>query len=579
MRPLSLLVALLLSAVPAAAQQESAVHLNQVGFYPDAPKTAVVVGATDDQFTVVPVDGGAEALRGTLGPARAADAWGLPARIADFSGFTTPGRYRVVVEGAGASPPFEISEAVHAEAARASLKAFYHHRVSVATLSEFAGVWARPAGHPDDAVEIHPSAASADRPAGTTISAPGGWYDAGDYNKYIVNSGITTGTLLMLAEDLPEPVSGLETGIPESGDAVPDLIDEVLYNLRWMLAMQDPADGGVYHKLTTANFAGMVMPHEATAQRYVVQKSTAAALNLAAVAAKATRLLRETGGHDALADSTLRAARGAWGWARANPDVLYDQGAMNREHDPDVETGAYGDRNLTDEFAWAAAELFATTREDSFLAALPPIPQGPATTPSWNSVRTMADYTLARLEPAAAGESAQYSAGARERLISAADSLLSGVAAHPYGVPMGANPRDFVWGSSGVAANQGVLLLVVHQLTGEQRYLRGALENLDYLLGRNPTGYSFLTGFGTRTPMHPHHRPSEADGVEAPIPGWLSGGPNPGRQDGCDYPSELPALAFVDHVCSYAGNEVAINWNAPMVYLAVGVEAALGKGW
>src|SRR5690606_35637774 len=148
------------------------------------------------------------------------------------------------------------------------------------------------AGHPDDRVAIHPSAASATRPAGTFIVAPFGWYDAGDYGKYVVNSGITTGTLLSLLEDYPAAAQRLETNIPESGDGVPDLLDEVLWNLRWMLSMQDPADGGVYHKLTTASFAGMVMPEAATAQRYVVQKSTPAALNLAAVAAQASRVLR-----------------------------------------------------------------------------------------------------------------------------------------------------------------------------------------------------------------------------------------------------------------------------------------------
>jgi endoglucanase len=118
-------------------------------------------------------------------------------------------------------------------------------------------------------------------------------------------------------------------------------------------------------------------------------------------------------------------------------------------------------------------------------------------------------------------------------------------------------------------------LIVAHRLTGTPLYLRRAVDNLDYLLGRNPTGYSFVTGFGDRTPQHPHHRPSEADGLDAPVPGWLAGGPNPGRQDRCDYPSALPALAYLDDVCSYASNEVAINWNAPLGYLAVAVEALM----
>ncbi|HEX6925304.1 MAG TPA: glycoside hydrolase family 9 protein [Longimicrobiaceae bacterium] len=560
-----------------APQQTPGVHLNQVGFYPDGEKIAVVVGAQGDEFWVAPANGGEPVFSGKLEPPREHPAWGAPARRADFSALRSPGQYRLEVPGVGASPSFEIAPEVHAEVARGAMKAFYYHRVSAPALPEYAGRWARPAGHPDDRVRVHPSAASPGRPAGTVISAPYGWYDAGDYNKYVVSSGISTGTLLALIEDYPEAVVGLETDIPESGDRVPDLLDEVLWNVRWMLSMQDPGDGGVYHKLTTAEFSGMVMPHEDTAPRFVVQKSTAAALNLAAVAAQASRVLRRyPEAAPGLADSLLHAAVAAWQWAREHPDVLYDQGGLNRRFDPDIETGAYGDRNLADEFAWAAAELLVTTGQDSFYRAVPVLADSAVTVPAWNSVRTLAYYTLVRfvdsLPPAAADELEQV----RGRLITAADSLAAGAEDHPYRVPMGANPRDFVWGSSGVAANQGMLLLYAHRLTGEPRYLQRALDNLDYLLGRNPTGYSFLTGFGDRTPMHPHHRPSQADGVEDPVPGWLSGGPNPGRQDGCDYPSTVPALAYVDDLCSYASNEVAINWNAPFVYLALGVEAEMG---
>src|SRR5690606_4601775 len=139
--------------------------------------------------------------------------------------------------------------------------------------------------HPDTEVEVHASAASADRPAGTVISAPRGWYDAGDYNKYIVNSGISTWTLLAALEHFPTFWRQRDVNIPESGDAVPDLLDEARWNLLWMLDMQDPADGGVYHKLTTLRFGGMEMPERDTARRYVVQKTTAATLDFAAVMA------------------------------------------------------------------------------------------------------------------------------------------------------------------------------------------------------------------------------------------------------------------------------------------------------
>jgi len=127
-----------------------------------------------------------------------------------------------------------------------------------------------------------------------------------------------------------------------------------------------------------------------------------------------------------------------------------------------------------------------------------------------------------------------------------------------------------------VAANQGILLVQAYRLTKEKKYLNAALSNLDYLLGRNATGFSYVTGFGKKTPMHIHHRPSEADGIEEPVPGLLAGGPNPGMQDKCKYASSIPDEAYTDDVCSYASNEVAINWNAPLVYLCGAVEALVG---
>jgi endoglucanase len=143
---------------------------------------------------------------------------------------------------------------------------------------------------------------------------------------------------------------------------------------------------------------------------------------------------------------------------------------------------------------------------------------------------------------------------------------------------MGVRSSDFVWGSNAIAANQGMALLCAYRLTGDSTYLRAALANLDYLLGRNGPSYSFVTGFGSKSPMHIHHRPSQADGVEAPVPGLLAGGPNPHQEDhATTYPSNMPALSYTDDVESYASNEICINWNAPLVFLAVGLEALLSE--
>ena len=560
-------------ASPAAEVPQ--IRMSQIGFLPHAPKSAVVVSAGASRFAIVNARGDT-ALRGAL---TAPKPWALSGeehvRRAEFGALATPGRYRLVVPGAGAPVEFEVGSARVRELARATLKGFYFQRTAVPLEPQHAGRWARAAGHPDTLVLVHPSAASAARPAGTRISSPLGWYDAGDYNKYVVNSGISTYTLLLLAEQFPQYAAALRTNIPESGNALPDVLDEALFNLRWMLTMQDPSDGGIYHKLTNPSFDGFVEPAAATAPRWVVQKSTAAALDFAAVMAQASRVVRRYPRElPGLADSLRAASLAAWRWARAHPDSLYDQNRLNAATTPRIVTGAYGDRQLGDERRWAAAELWLATKQDSFLVAANMEGEDAVDVPSWSSVGTLGLVSLA--EHVRELPNAAYAAVIWKRLIGLAESLRAVADSSAYGIAMGAR-SDFVWGSSAVAANQGLILVQAYRLTRDTSFLRAAVANLDYLLGRNPTGYSFVTGIGTRTPMFPHHRPSAADTVAAPVPGLLVGGPNPSQQDRCaGYPSSLPAVSFVDAQCSYASNEIAINWNAPIAYLSAAIDAVYG---
>ncbi|HEX8507506.1 MAG TPA: glycoside hydrolase family 9 protein [Hymenobacter sp.] len=563
-------------AGPAKAQAlTDSIRLNQVGFYPAAPKLAVVTGAGDQatRFRISTPDLKTTVFEGSLRPAPGA-APGSRVRVADFSTCKAPGLYVVSVPGLGKSYPFRIGANAHAAVAGAALKSYYYQRASTALPARYAGRWSRPAGHPDTRVLVHASAATAQRPAGTVVSSPRGWYDAGDYNKYVVNSGITMGTLLSLYEDFPEHCAALRADIPESANALPDVLDEALWNLRWMLTMQDPNDGGVYHKLTNASFDAMVMPIRVSTPRYVVQKSTAAALDFAAVTAQASRIARRFESQlPGLADSCLRASTRAWQWAQANPQQYYRQDDMNKQFAPPIVTGGYGDQNLDDEKAWAAAELFVTTREPAYYEVLRPALQRALTLPSWGQVRALGFYTLARFRTQLPALAQADAALVSQRLMALADTLRSGSRPQPYQTVMGRRKNDFNWGSNANAANQGIALVQAFRLSGNSEYLREALANLDYLLGRNATGYSFVTGYGSKSPQHPHHRLSEGDGVAEPLPGFLVGGPNPGRQDGCNYPFKQAEKSYTDEMCSYASNEIAINWNAPLVYLAVAMEA------
>jgi len=551
------------------------IRLNQIGFYPDAPKVAVIAEDKEGDFFVISTGTGEVVFRSSLSTPHKSLFSPNVTRIADFSTVSKPGVYKLSIPGQGYSYSFEIKPKVFCDLTKALIKGFYYQRMSTPLIPENAGQWNRASGHPDTEVIIHPAAASPNRPAGSTISCPRGWYDAGDYNKYIVNSGITMGTLLSLYEDFPAYFDTLNINIPESSDMAPDLLNEIVWNLRWMLTMQDPFDGGVYNKVTNANFDGMVMPSVALTPRYVVPKGTAATLDFAAVMAQAGRIYSKFKNvFPGLSDSCMSSAIKAWDWALKNPKVAYNQNRMNKEFKPVINTGGYGDSNFNDEFIWAAAELYLSTGKDSYYSSVSMFPDTLMPLPSWNNVRLLGYYSLARFERKLTDGAKSDFPLLKERLINMANRMTEGASDRAYLTVMGKSAKDFVWGSNSVAANQGILLIQAFRLSDDKKYLDYALGNLDYLMGRNATGYSFVTGYGHKTPMFPHHRQSEADGIIDPIPGLIAGGPNPGQQDKCTtYPSMIPDESYTDAVCSYASNEIAINWNAPAAYLAGAIEA------
>ncbi len=558
------------ASVVSSSTNTGLIKINQLGFLPESAKLAVVPDVAASTFKLLKAGTDTEVFSGALSAAAAWDASGENVKLADFSSVKTPGDYQLRVDSVADSHVFSIAPDVYSALNAASIKAFYFNRSGIELLPEFAGKFARPLGHPDTQVLIHPSAASDARPAGAIVSSPKGWYDAGDYNKYIVNSGISTYTLLAAYEHFPEIFNSQNLVIPESGNALPDLLDEALWNLEWMLTMQDPNDGGVYHKLTNKNFDGTVMPDQATSERYLVQKTTAAALDFAAVMATASRVFAPYETQlPGLSAKMLAAAESAWTWANTNPAVIYQQPA-------DVFTGQYGDKTLGDEFAWAAAELYISTQKDGYYTALKPTKVFNSV-PSWGDVHGLAWVSLAhhrnKLSPVA------DQALIANRINTLADKLISAWLASPYKVSMEKN--DFVWGSNSAALNQAMMLLQAYRLNGKRDYLDASQSLLDYVLGRNATDTSFVTGFGEKSTLHPHHRPSEADGIPEPIPGFIAGGPQPGQQDKSDcqavYPSSVAAKSYLDNYCSYASNEIAINWNAPLVYVSAALQALTPK--
>jgi endoglucanase len=470
----------------------------------------------------------------------------------DFSELKTAGKYSIKVGGQVLRQDLVVKDNTFEDVLKAAAKWFYYQRASMALESQYAGKWSRAAGHTNSTVELHNSAGSG------SIQSTKGWYDAGDYGRYIVNSGITTYTLLSLYEHFPNYFKSLKWNIPAEG-SLPDLLAEIKWNLDWMLTMQ-ANDGSVYHKLTSLGFPGDVMPAQDNLKLYVIGKSAEAAFDFAGVMAVAARVYKPFDSN--YANKCLEAAKKAYAWGSNNMNVHFTANPS------DVSTGAYEGNNASDEKLFAGTELAITTNDGSYKQS--------GTTEYisyWGDMKGIATYGKATHASvfSDAGE-------AKQKILSTADGFVNRTKSG-FGVVMAKD--DFVWGSNAVASNQGVWLLHAYYLTGDEKYYAAALKVLDYLLGKNPLDMSFVTGYGTKSPMMPHHRPSTSDNVTEPIPGMLVGGPQPGGEDVgsaaewkcADYRTGQAATAYTDQRCSYATNEVAINWNAPLAYLAGALEA------
>ena len=555
----------------AYAQGDDMIRVNQVAFFPQQEKIAVVdnggkkVTLTVRNAETGKVVGKTRFLRTSVSP------WSKKRRaIVDFSKITAPGRY--VLECKGHQMPIEIKAHALTDLTAGAIKSFYLNRSGMAIEAKYAGQWARPLGHADTQVMIHPSAVSPGRPAGTIISSPYGWYDAGDFNKYIVNSAYSVSLMLFAYEQNKAYFDALKVNIPEEGNQTADLLDELMYNLKWMITMQDPYDGGVYHKLTTPNFEGMVMPTECHQQRYVVQKSVTASYDFAAVMAQAARIFKGNKDYPCFSEHASRAALAAYHWAEQHPRAFYNQRELSKNFQPAVNTGEYGDGQSSDERYWAATELYLLTEDPVFREVAVQMQPQEFYVPSWGGVASLGSFAWLMCPEDELGQKN------RDMLIAYCDNMLATIPTSSFNTPSGNKPGDFAWGclSESFGVN-GMVQLFAYRLTGDAKYLKAAQQNMDYLLGRNATGYCYVTGFGTKSPMFPHHRLSTADGVDAPFPGMLVGGPNPGQQDaheaGVVYPSKEPDESYVDVVPSYASNEIAINWTAALVALAGWLDA------
>ena len=526
-----------------------AVYCDQTGYLPAGRKTAVmtagrhfeVVGETDRVVFEGDVRDRGEDM-----------ASGDHVYEADFSDVRDAGIYYVRNDAGERSHHFRIGPDVYRALQKDLTRALYYQRCGCALEAEYAGAYTHACCHMEDAVLWE------DRSVAREVR--GGWHDAGDYGRYVSPAAVAVGHLLYAYMLFPESFRE-SLGIPESGNGVPDVLNECRYELEWLLKMQDP-EGGAYHKLTAERHADFIMPEEDKDRFYLFPVSSMATADYAAVMALASRVYRAYDG--AFADRLFHAAQRAWAWLEKNPQYV-------GFHNPaGCNTGEYDDDCDLDERLWAAAEMLIATGGAKYQDKLTELlGAGLSLTDfGWTDVSGFA--ALAVLTDGTHQASADSTETLRRAVLAEADRLVNLSQASGYGVAM--EPEDYVWGSNMVVLNRAMLLVLAALLTDEKAdYEQAAQAQLHYLLGMNAVDYSYVTGHGEHAYMHPHNRPTECDGIEAPMPGWVSGGPfkTPADAVGIErIPKGTPPMkCYLDHAMCYSLNEITIYWNSPAVFV------------
>jgi endoglucanase len=528
-----------------AAEESLPIRFNTVGYLPNAEKQATIA-APCANFTVVRVTDGSTAFQGkATGPVLDPDTQ-EQLYTADFSKLKRPGEYQLDVPSVGRSAPFHIAADVYREPFHTVMLGFYLWRCGTAVSATHHGeTFAHAACHTNDAWLDYVGGGH------TNKDGTKGWHDAGDYNKYTVNAGVTVGTLFRAWEDFGPQLRKVRLDLPESGGKLPDFLAELKWELDWLLTMQAP-DGSVYHKLTTRSFGGFIMPEAETADRYFTPWGSEATADFVGMTAQAARIFRPY--DPAFADRCLQAAQLSYQFLKAHPE--YHQADQTG-----FSTGAYEinqpnhrQNGVPQNRLWAAAELWETTGSPDALLDLETrvkAVNGQVDSDfDWDETKNLGLITY--LFSKRPGRDPALVKLVHGNLLSVADDIVQTASRDGYDRPLGSR---YYWGCNGGVARQTLLLMAADRLSpGKGGYRATCLDALNHLFGRNCYGRSFVTGIGFHPPLHPHDRRSGGGSVVDPWPGYLVGGPHPKAGD------------WHDEQGDYRTNEIAINWNAALVY-------------
>ena len=526
--------------------------VDQLGYRPQDPKVAVIASSPSGSNTqrafapgatyevrhaatnqVVFSGSIAPWNNGNIHPQSGDRAWRF-----DFSSVKTPGPYIVVDRDRGErSFPFEIQANVYQTALVAATRMFYYQRSGFAKTGAIAGQWQDGAAYLGPNQDTQARSVSAKTDPKTARDLRGGWFDAGDTNKYTTFAAPVVNQLLTAYEQNPRVFTD-RFNIPESGNGIPDLIDEIKWEVDWLKRMQEP-DGGVLIKVGVIDYNAADRPSRDQRPRYYAPQCSSASIAAAAAFAHAARIYQQIPALRAEATDLEQRAIRAWNWFQTNP----------RQTDCDTQEIKAGDadRPIPEQngnAAAAAVHLFALTGNREYSRQLATyLPAAQAWNDSvWSRYRPHEGDALllySRLPNADPALAKQI----RDRFVSIVRTQTDAYGPRPdldpYGVAM--PDAQYHWGSNQVQANYGNsnwdAIRYAADPSRQANFQARALAHLHYLHGVNPLGWMYLTNMkalgAERSVNAIYHEwlgkgnyERVAPGKPGPAPGYLVGGPN-----------------------------------------------------
>jgi endoglucanase len=530
------LVGLFASCKTSQTPTNGSIRLNSLGYTPHGIKKATLLSSSAT-FKIIDAQNHITVFKGkALGPNYQPDV-AQQVYVADFTELTRAGTYYLKNQNGVCSPVFTIGKPVYDSAFYTAMRGFYLWRCG----TEVMGVH-RNDTFKQEACHLNDGWLDYTEFGNQHKDGTGGWHDAGDYGKYTVNSGITMGLLFFAWNSFESKLKSVSLDIPNTANRVPDFLKELKWETDWLLKMEYPdTSGRVSHKLTRLSFSGFVMPEKDTAQRYFTSWSTSATAHFAAVMAQAARYFKP---YDTVyAQTCLDAASRAYRCLQNHPEY-------KKWEQPEFSTGGYQTHDAEARL-WAAVELWETTGSVHYLTDFESriIKTDPAVDLNWDwqNVKNLGVFTYLLSKKEGRNESLKKQL--TESLLQIADSIVWYTDTDVYGRPF----NQYYWGCNGTVARLASNLYVAFSLSGKQKYKNANDQIVAHLFGRNYYGRSYVTGLGFNPPMHPHDRRSGADNSSAPWPGYLVGGGH-------------TANDWIDEEASYSHNEIAINWQASLVY-------------